>query len=145
VSSGGFNAVTELEELSNRAAVRWQHDGQTTTVLLVGDHDPAGLGRMDKSAADALAFVERFDLYGHEPTHVLRFVHLALTAEQVVEWNVSPSDAAGTKFELEAVDPVTLRDHLSDVLESLTDLDVLADTDAESDAIRREFRTIHAL
>lgn len=142
VSSGGTNSFTEIRALTARAAERYRHRQQRTVVFFIGDYDKKGRERMDRTVADARAlFVDewigdraRLERLGITPEglaeYVIAFEWLAVNPDQITEWNLETSSPPGTpddkkNYEVEAVDPAVLRDHLTDRLDAYTTTRIL--------------------
>jgi hypothetical protein len=130
VSSGGTNSLTELRKLAARVADRWNRHRMRTVVCLIGDYDRKGRERLDRAVADAWALLrDLYDADGNDgrpaAEDLLRFEWVAVTPEQIGPratggWALQASNADGTRYEVEAVDPVELRDHLTGILRRYT-------------------------
>jgi hypothetical protein len=128
VSSGGTNSLSEIRKLAARVIVRWVDRQQRTVLLLIGDHDGKGMERLDRAVADTRALIR--DLYidrdapqaerDQKAEWLLPHVWVAVTDDQITDWDLVASDEAGTKYEVEAADPIVLRDHLAAQLRAYT-------------------------
>jgi hypothetical protein len=136
-SGGGFSSLTATYEAAERISGR----AVGTTVLLIGDLDPSGLSILDSAAADVQAFVES------DVRPLLRFQRVAVTAEQVLRFNLptAPQKAADRRGEdmaetvqAEALAPPDLAAEVRAAIEAELDLAVLEATKAEGQAERDE-------
>lgn len=87
----GYASTSELYDAGKRFA-GYLAKGQTPVVLYLGDHDPSGI-----DMADDLR--NRLSKYAREPIEVKR---IALTMEQVEEFNPPPNTAKDTDSRYEA-------------------------------------------
>lgn len=122
VSSGGTNSFAEIEALTARAVKRWNRHRMLTVVMFIADYDPKGMERMDRTIADAWALLR--DDYGVEDDNFAHaLIHpewVAITEDQTIEYGLLASNAEGTQFEVESMDPADLRDILTAVLTRYT-------------------------
>jgi hypothetical protein len=127
VSSGGTNSLSEIFKLVDRVVDRWNHHAMQTIVMLIGDYDDQGRARLDRAIAEAWALLrDDCGIDTDAAAYLLAFEWVAVTPEQIDEWDLAASDANGTKYEVEAVDPVQLQDHLSEALKGYTHTKLLA-------------------
>lgn len=125
-SSGGFDSLTVKHDAAQRMADR----DVPTVVLHVGDWDPSGCSIVDALAEDVAAFVAGYG--GPAP----EFRRLAVTPEQVVRYDLETApqksgDNRGERMaetvQAEALPPDVLAAEMRVALESVVDLDVLAE------------------
>ncbi|HEY7035102.1 MAG TPA: hypothetical protein VH482_27425 [Thermomicrobiales bacterium] len=137
VSSGGTNSLAEIEKLTARAVDRLMKHRMRTVVMLIGDFDPKGLERLDRTIADVWALLR--DDHGFtdaQARYLVRPEWVAITPAQIADPALAllPSDAAGTKFEMEAMNPADLRDILTAKLRQYTHTKLLNRVVAASQA-----------
>ena len=118
----GFASLTFLQS----AASTINQVGKPSHLFYFGDYDPSGV-HIDKR-------IER-DLREFAPDADIEFERVAVTAEQIDEWNLpgappKKSDTRAKSFkgesvEIEAIPPQKLRDICSDCITSLVDQDAL--------------------
>ena len=109
--SGGFDSVTA----KHAVAVEWASMGDVT-VLHLGDHDPSGVHMFGSLDEDIRSFLDGLDAGGR-----VEFQRLAVTLEQVVEFNLPTAPAKetdrrsfdGDTVQCEAIPP----DELARILE----------------------------
>lgn len=88
-SSGGFDSLTAKKTLADRICEK----GKPTIILHLGDFDPSGQSIFDSVAADVSAFVEQDRPWA---TVTVRFHRVALTAEQVKEYDLPTAPPKAT-------------------------------------------------
>jgi hypothetical protein len=81
----GYTSLSEMKVAGDRMAERHEERGQDTVVLHFGDHDPSGID-MTRDIQD------RLDVFTRH-TGVVQVQRLALTMDQVTEWNPPPNPA----------------------------------------------------
>jgi hypothetical protein len=126
----GYASQSEVWAAAQRM-IRYDREGKDTVILHLGDHDPSGID-MTRDIEDRLAMFCR--RHGANPPEIRR---LALNMDQVDEWQPPPNPAKTTdsraadyiekfgdeSWELDALDPTTLRDLITDNIEPLIDRD----------------------
>lgn len=107
------------------AALRLAHDGRPVVILYVGDHDPSGLDMV----RDIQERLEAFELEAFVVNHI------ALTREQIIEFNPPPNPAkitdpragayisehGSSSWELDALKPEQLYNIVGEAVEELLD------------------------
>lgn len=120
----GYCSASAMYDLANRII---EHDGKSPVVLYLGDHDASGLD-MVRDIQERL-----FEFIGEDV--VVR--PIALTAEQIVEYNPPPNPAkmadprakayieqhGGSSWEVDALPPDVLNRLVEDAIRSLVDLE----------------------
>lgn len=139
----GYNSQSEQWAAAQRFG-RYIRKGQTPYLIFLSDHDPSGID-MGRDNEDRIS--EMFRVYG------LEFKRIALTTEQVEEYDPPPNPAKETdsrfaaytvlhgdeSWELDALPP----DVLSDLIERA--IDDITDTDAWDAVVEREDEYIESL
>lgn len=134
----GYTSLSEMKVAGDRISERYQLEGQDTVILHFGDHDPSGID-MTRDIED------RLNIFTFH-TGIVTVDRLALTMDQVAEWNPPPNPAKvsdsrydgymsrfGTSsWELDALKP----DILSDLVEA--EVDNYRDQDLWDEVIERE-------
>jgi hypothetical protein len=135
-SAGGFNGLTDKHETASRLA----GEERPCLVLHCGDYDPSGLSILDSLAEDVSALA-----YGLGKTDV-EFRRVIVTPEQIEQYGLPSAPQKGTDnrgewmdatVQAEALPPDVLAQEIRDVLESVTDADILEDMRAQG-ATERE-------
>jgi len=137
-SSSGFDSIT----LKYDAAVRMTRRDVPTVVLHVGDLDWSGKHIFTSAAEDVSAFVE--GLGGDSPfldaflggPDLPTFDRIALTTEQVEEYDLPRPPHGKEQYQAEALDPADLAGIVTAAIENYTDQEVLRGVLAE-EAIER--------
>lgn len=88
-SSGGFDSLTAKKRLADRIC----EIGKPAIILHLGDYDPSGQSIFDSVAEDVAAFVEADRPWA---TVSVRFQRVALTAEQVAEYDLPTAPPKAT-------------------------------------------------
>ena len=126
-SSGGFDSLTAKRSFGAEIA-DWAKLGLPTIVLHIGDFDPSGETMFSALSEDVWFFAE-----GHHRGSDPKFVRLALTPEQITEFNLPSAPAkksthsknfVGEAVQLEALDPRQLRAIIRESIESRLNLDI---------------------
>lgn len=143
-SSGGFDSVTVRHETARRIVAR-----QRPTVMLnIGDHDPSGGAIVDSFASDVAAFCADYGKPGN-----LTVARLVVTPEQIARYGLPSSppkvtdrrgDWRGGTVQAEALSPVDLAAEVRAGIESVLDLDVLADALLAGDLERTDLMAVVA-
>lgn len=125
-----------------RAAERFKSDAKPVAILYVGDHDPSGLDMVRDITERLFEF----------QTEKIEVVHVALTMEQIEEFNPPPNPAKVTdpratgyiaehgesSWELDALSPSDLERIVREAVEKYLDKEQFNDIlDAERDDITR--------
>jgi hypothetical protein len=124
----GYASQSEVWEAAQRM-IRYRRAGRDPVIFHLGDHDPSGID-MTRDITDRLALF--CESHGVEAPQIKR---LALNMPQVEEWNPPPNPAkmsdsrfegyerefGDESWELDALDPATLRDLISTNVEALID------------------------
>lgn len=146
ISGSGFNTVARLRQTALEAHERYD-SGQRTAILFLGDYDPSGVIRMDRSDADIRQFfidscVEygggRSDEVGNWMSaedlceYVIESRWIGLRPEQAAELQLPEDPEKPGKWELEAVPPATVIAWVTEALAEFTDADELAAVKAAS-------------
>ena len=122
-----------------------EQDGKEVHIIYLGDHDPSGLD-MDRDIE------ERAELFSYGV--YLHFLRLALTMEQIEQYNPPPDPAKLTdsragpyirrygrhSWELDALEPSVLVRLVRDEVESLRDPDLYAETMERERAMKAELK-----
>lgn len=127
-SSGGFDSLTAKKMLADRIC----NTGKRAVILHLGDYDPSGQSIFDSVAEDVTAFVEQDRPWA---TVSVEFVRVALTAQQVMEYDLPTAPAkssdtrskkwAGGTCQLEALPPNMIADILRSAIFDHIDFDRL--------------------
>jgi hypothetical protein len=148
ITGSGFNPVKRIRQSAIDARERFVTTHQRTILIFLGDCDPSGMTRIDRSDSDIRQFFidamggneATRDLDGEDypvsaiVDYVLQSEWLGLTADQAVDLglldeNGNPAVAGKAgKFELEAVPPATVVGWVRDAFERYTDMAVLETT-----------------
>lgn len=132
--AAGFASQSFLHE----TAMNIRDQGRECYIYYLGDSDKAG--------RDAVKFAER-TIRGHAPEADLTFELLAVTDQQIEQWNLptrppKPRDrAVGMTrcVELDAIPPDRLRDLVSDAIAQHTDEEALSDARGQEQRERETF------
>jgi hypothetical protein len=138
LSGSGFVAITALRN----AVLRAEQREMPTTVLVLGDYDPAGIDIRSRVADDIEAFADGHDVditvqtiaLTETPIDDLGLIKAEMTAEKRRKYPWWPHDWT---VELEAVSPADLAAIVVDAIESRTDPDTrqaVIDREAEERA-----------
>jgi hypothetical protein len=143
-STGGFSSVTVTHEIAERVA---GYD-RPTVFLHVGDYDPSGESIFEAMSADVSAFVAGKLGSWAEADEVFRPERVALTREQVEEFDLPTappkrSDTrsarwAGETCQAEAMDPSTLAELVRGAIEGHMDMTVYRELLATEAAEREQ-------
>jgi len=126
VSSGGTNSLAEIEKLAARAVERYVKHRMRTVVMFIADFDAKGVERLDRAVADTWALLrDDYGLSDGQARTLVRPEWVAITAAQTTAYSLESSDASGTTFEVESMDPADLRDILTAKLRSYTSTKLL--------------------
>lgn len=120
----GYASQSELWRAGHRYR-RYIEEGQMPYIIYIGDHDPSGI---DMTRDNAF----RMEMFAGQPIQVNR---IALNHDQVKQYNPPPNPAKTTdsrsgsyinehgylSWELDALDPRTIADMISDTITSLLD------------------------
>ena len=132
----GYSSSTAMYELSKRLQRQLQ-DGKEVVLIYVGDHDPSGRD-MVRDVRDRLQeFVEDGDSGNHFDFSDVKIEHVALTLQQIDEYNCPPnpaklSDSRADKYiqefgtdswELDALPMEVLQQLVEDKILEYIDLD----------------------
>jgi hypothetical protein len=133
-SCSGFDSLTSKYDLAQDVSRAFTYKGRRTVVLHLGDHDPSGESMFSEGLVeDVHAFVG--SIISHkEPSDVVMFKRVALTAEQATSHNLEPAppkktDSRSKKwgarptYQLEALPP--------DVLAGMVDREITGLFDRE--------------
>jgi hypothetical protein len=143
LSASGFDSVTNKYD----AALRMSRVGVSTDVLHIGDHDPSGLSIVDAAAEDITAFVADLAPDLAPPL----FVRLAVTEEQIERYGLQTApqkdkdkrgEHMGATVQAEALSPDQLAAEVRAGLESVVDLNILAEVRAVAYSERREILAV---
>lgn len=113
---------------------RFVRTGLPVTILYVGDHDPSGLDMV----RDIEARIREFMANDDYPDFDFEVVPIALTSEQITQYNPPPNPAkmkdprsadymaehGNMSWEVDALDAIVLHDLLQDAIESRIDLNI---------------------
>jgi hypothetical protein len=140
-SSSGFDSLTAKKLLADRIV----SISKPTVVFHVGDFDPSGEAIFRSVEEDVCAFVESDR---RDARASVRFIRLALTAEQVEDYNLPTAPAktsdsrsrkwTGETCQLEALAPDELAEILTDEIVEWIDYDQLERDEVLQQAERRE-------
>ena len=129
MANRGYSSSTAMYDAAQRCLQAWEHRQQQPVIIYLGDHDPSGMD-MTRDVED------RLTLFSFEtPIEVIR---LALNFEQVTTHQPPPNPAKKTdsraakyiakwgyeSWELDALNPQTLDQIVSDQIEGLLDTDL---------------------
>lgn len=147
-SGGGYDSVTSKHKLVIRARDRYKDEGVGTLVLHVGDFDGSGEDMCNVLHEDCLTmFLQWTSDADGEPAHAFEVKRVALTEDQVREYNVEtappkPSDSRTEAFidrhlelvnelgtesisaQLEALTPPQLRELITAEIEEQMDITI---------------------
>lgn len=141
-SSGGFDSVTVRHETARRIVARHR----PTVMLNIGDHDPSGGAIVDSFAGDVAAFCADYSRPGN-----LTVERLVVTPEQIARYGLPSSPAkvtdkrgdwSGGTVQAEALSPVELAAEVRAGLESVLDLEVLAEVRRAGEAERADLMAV---
>ena len=136
-SAGGFNGLTDKYETASRLSSQ----DRPCLVLHCGDYDPSGLSILDSLAQDVEALAAGLGKYDVE------FRRVIVTPEQIEQYGLPSAPQKGTDnrgewmaetVQAEALPPDVLAQEIRDVLESVTDADVLEAMRARGNRERAE-------
>jgi hypothetical protein len=128
-SCSGFDSLTSKYDLAQDVSRALTYKGRHTVVLHLGDHDPSGESMFsDGLVEDVHAFVSSI-IPHKDPSDVVVFKRVALTAEQATSYSLEPAPAKTTDsrskkwgakptYQLEALPP--------DVLAGMVDAEITA-------------------
>lgn len=153
----GYPSVTALFDWLKEAAAAVDDGTHHCVVLYCGDHDPDGL-EIPESCERTLNTMLRNGLIpgDGEDTVQIEFRRIALTREQIEEYNPPPFPAKTTSaryasyvertgltdaWELDALTPTVLRDLITEEVEALFDPEVGDDNDRAVGAARTALRS----
>jgi hypothetical protein len=134
-SSGGFDSLTD----KHRIAALWTENGQPTTALHIGDHDPSGVHCFSSLAEDIEAFA---DNHGGD----VEFVRLAVTPDQAQRYQLQSAPPKTTDrrrfegnetFQAEALDPADLAEIVRTAIEARIDRRIYEEVLAEEREARQ--------
>jgi hypothetical protein len=149
-ASRGYNSDSEAYAAAERfkSMIEWQ--GIRPVIFYLGDHDPSGL-QMD---------ADHFERLGQLSGYAIDFRRLALTRDQVEEYDLPPNMVKDTDsrsreyeedhgdgcWELDALDPEIISGLVDDGIKSVIDLEQwkkgLAVEEAVKDKIREELKAV---
>lgn len=143
-SCRGYVSQSELWSAGRRLG-RYIRDGQDVVILHLGDHDPSGID-MTRDIRDRLELFIGDDAHGR-----LEIRRIALNFDQVEQYDPPPNPAKltdsraegyiavhGTQsWELDALDPATLNQLISDHISDLQDPDVFHERQVLEEEHRR--------
>lgn len=156
ITGSGFNPIKRIRQSALDAKARYVATQQRTILIFLGDCDPSGMTRIDRSDSDIRQFFID-SMGGNEATreidgedypvsaivdYVLQSEWLGLTRDQAVDLGLLDENGVkaviGTagKFELEAVLPATVVGWVRDAFERYTDMAVLETTKETADTER---------
>lgn len=130
----GYTSASEMFDTGYRRFRTYLKEGQKPVVIHLGDHDPSGID-MTRDIRERLA------LYAGLSTNDLHVIRIALNWEQIETYNPPPNFAKTTdsrageyikrhgrqSWELDALDPVVLRNLIVSEVDKWTDDDLLED------------------
>lgn len=144
-SSGGFDSLTAKKDLAARIC----RIGKPAVILHLGDFDPSGVSIFDSVAQDVAAFVDADRPWG---TITVAFERIALTAEQVLQYDLPTAPAKATDSrskdwtggtcQLEALPPDVIADILKNAIEHHLDLVQVGIDQEREEQDRREIHTL---
>jgi hypothetical protein len=142
-SCSGFDSLTSKYDLAQDVSRAFTYKGRRTIVLHLGDHDPSGESMFsDGLVEDVHAFVSSI-IPHKDPSDVVMFKRVALTAEQATSYSLEPAppkktDSRSKKwgakptYQLEALPPDVLAAMVDGEITSLFDREIFkADVAAE--------------
>jgi len=142
-SCSGFDSLTSKYDLAQDVSRVFTYKGRRTVVLHLGDHDPSGESMFsDGLVEDVHAFVGSI-IHHKDPSDVVMFKRVALTAEQAGSHSLEPAppkktDSRSKKwgakptYQLEALPPDVLAAMVDGEITSLFDREIFkADVAAE--------------
>jgi hypothetical protein len=146
VANKGYSSSSTMYEIG-RELYRRASAGQTVTVLYLGDHDPSGID-MTRDIE------ERLSLYSNLSAGEIEVVRLALNYDQVEDWRPPENPAKTTdsryaayeaeygesSWELDAVEPDTLADLVTQAVEERRDDEQWSDDLRKEKHMRRELQ-----
>ena len=129
LSCRGYTSQSEMW-LAGRRLARFADDGKGVVIIHLGDHDPSGID-MSRDIQD------RLKMFMGENADALTFRRIALNMDQVVEYHPPPNPAKTTdsrynayqeqfgieSWELDALNPATLDQLISDAVQEYIDED----------------------
>ena len=138
----GYVSQSEQWRAGQRAMTRWNHDGQKTVILHLGDHDPSGID-MTRDNLDRLAHVMGGDV---------ELKRIALNMDQVEQYSPPPNPAKVTdsrwqdymaefgpsSWELDALEPSVINELIETEVAKLRDDDLFNERLAQQDDDRDE-------
>lgn len=141
----GFVSQSEMWRAACRLR-RYEQRGQEPVILHFGDHDPSGID-MTRDIKD------RFDMFG---VGSLRVERCALNMDQVEEHSPPPNPAKATdsrfrtyqdkfgneSWELDALEPLLLRELVRDHVFEFQDVDVWAEAEAREEQERSQLQSV---
>jgi len=159
-SCSGFDSLSVKHDLREEIITTKNYEGKSTVILHLGDCDPSGASIFkDGMVADVLAFLEADfeDLPYWEPEDVAIFKRVAMLPNQAKDLGVPPappkkedsrSKAWGDAptYQLEAMPPDVLAEHLEVAIYDWLDLDQLEeDREAEIEKRAEILNDLHQL
>ncbi len=142
----GYNSATMMHDAGMRF---FDNAGKDCVLIYLGDHDPSGLG-MDKDLE------KRINMYAY-PKVRIKFERIALTIDQINEYNLPPNPAKKTdprfksyseqygekSWELEALPVEVVRELLEEKIRSYIDFEkydkVLEEEESDKEKLRQMF------
>lgn len=129
-SCRGYVSQSEQWRAGKRFHEYWQHDGQPTIVLHLGDHDPSGIDMTRDNDA-------RLEMFAHWDRMAVTVERIALNLDQIEEHAPPPNPAKVTdarfeayqslygdeSWELDALEPQVLVDLIRERVEALREDD----------------------
>ena len=148
-SCSGFDSLTSKYDLTQDVSRAFTYKGRRTVVLHLGDHDPSGESMFsDGLVEDVHAFVG--SIISHkDPSDVVMFKRIALTAEQAMSYRLEPAPPKktdsrtkkwGTRptYQLEALPPDVLAEMVGREITALFNREIFdADLAAEPEMRRK--------
>jgi hypothetical protein len=127
-SCRGYTSQTSMWEAGSNRLKEYAKDGAQVVILHLGDHDPSGID-MSRDIED------RLKLFMEEEAEQLIFKRIALTLDQVEQYNPPPNPAKTTdtryagyiakygdeSWELDALEPSVLTSLITDEVEKYLD------------------------
>lgn len=149
LAARGYPSGTVLREFCVEQVIPALDAGQTITILHLGDHDPSGID-MTRDLR------ERIELFVGTDEALVNVQRIALTIEQVREFNPPPNPAKTTdsrfasyikaygksSWELDALPPATLAELLGDHIRINRDTDLWVE---RSDYVEQQREKLHTL